>query len=687
MSTETSTAPTARDWTTKFGIKAYRYRALVKKRWWILAVAVSLGLLCEAWILIRQPVLFESVGNLVVGGGLETGGGVKYSEDQDGFYVTQVKILQSPTMLERTRQVMELAQPQLHGTIDILANIEARSKIFVVTGHGSNPDYTKAFVETLMQEFIKYRDEQTGSTIDSYKSGLKKELDETRSKLDDERKAMSDFSDKNKMAFSAETLQSALANLSSLKKQQADKATLLNQLKTLTADQILGRSLLGSQASASDPQNPGGGMDDLSQRYHQANQDLAQKKADLEQWSKVWKPEHPGIKKIKDDIANLQLTIKTLQDESSDSTKARIQALESDLKSLDATITDANQKASDATHLDSQYQLLKSAVTTTESLYNELMKSLETGGGMAPATENSFSIWQHASPPMLVPPGVVKHLLIGLVLGLIAGGAILYVIDRADDRISSSTEVVEHFSESILGQIPNVDESRVEAGLPLLQHDDPRYTFAEAFRSLRSSLIFMPNQGELKTIIVTSSIPGEGKSTITSNLAITMAIAGARVLVVDADLRRGDLASLFDVDGRIGLSSVLRGEVEWRNAVQKTSHPTLTLLPRGPVTNQSGELLLLPTFEPMMEDFKNNFDLILFNTSPILATDDTPTIAPHFDGTLMVIRAQFTGARLVHNSLNALYQRQVNVLGLILNCVDTEMPDYYYYRYPKYYAA
>src|ERR1700677_1998454 len=152
MSTETSTAPTARDWTTKFGIKAYRYRALVKKRWWILAVAVSLGLLCEAWILIRQPVLVESVGNLVVGGGLETGGGGKYSEDQDGFYVTQVKILQSPTMLERTRQVMELAQPQLHGTIDILANIEARSNIFVVTGHGSNPDYTKAFVETLMQE-------------------------------------------------------------------------------------------------------------------------------------------------------------------------------------------------------------------------------------------------------------------------------------------------------------------------------------------------------------------------------------------------------------------------------------------------------------------------------------------------------------------------------------------------------
>ena len=101
----------------------------------------------------------------------------------------------------------------------------------------------------------------------------------------------------------------------------------------------------------------------------------------------------------------------------------------------------------------------------------------------------------------------------------------------------------------------------------------------------------MPNQGELKSLIVTSSIPGEGKSTISSNLAITMAIAGARVLLVDADLRRGDLANLFDVDGRIGLSSVLRGDAEWRSCVQKTRLASLTLLPRGPVTNQSGELL------------------------------------------------------------------------------------------------
>jgi succinoglycan biosynthesis transport protein ExoP len=220
-----------------------------------------------------------------------------------------------------------------------------------------------------------------------------------------------------------------------------------------------------------------------------------------------------------------------------------------------------------------------------------------------------------------------------------------------------------------------------------LQGEDERYTYAESFRSLRSSLIFMPNQSDLRAILVTSAIPNEGKSTIASNLAVTMANAGARVLLVDADLRRGDIASLFDIDGKHGLSTILRGEMPWRDCLQDTKLPTLFIIPRGPVTNQSGELLLKPSLEGMLEEMKASYDLVIFNTAPILATDDTPTLAPHFDGVLMVIRAQFTSAKLTQNALNALYQRQVNVLGLILNCVDTETPDYYYYRYPKYYAA
>lgn len=159
------------------------------------------------------------------------------------------------------------------------------------------------------------------------------------------------------------------------------------------------------------------------------------------------------------------------------------------------------------------------------------------------------------------------------------------------------------------------------------------------------------------------------------------------MLLVDADLRRGDIAELFDLKGQIGLTNILRGEARWKDVVHSTKYPTLSILTRGPVTNQSGELLLRPAMLSILDEFKEAYDLTIFNIAPILATDDTPTLAPNFDGTLMVVRAGFTSAHLTKNALEMLYQRQVNVLGLILNAIDAEMPDYHYYRYPKYIAA
>src|SRR4029079_447695 len=105
-------------------------------------------------------------------------------------------------------------------------------------------------------------------------------------------------------------------------------------------------------------------------------------------------------------------------------------------------------------------------------------------------------IMHTATAPSPVPPGTIKHLLIGLIGGFVVGLIALFIMDRADDRLASSTEMLDHFSEPILGQIPNVADTRQDTGLPLLQVEDERYTYAEAFRSLRSSLIFMPNQTE-----------------------------------------------------------------------------------------------------------------------------------------------------------------------------------------------
>jgi succinoglycan biosynthesis transport protein ExoP len=498
------------------------------------------------------------------------------------------------------------------------------------------------------------------------------------------------------MAFWEEQGEDAARFLSDLKTRQAQLTTELNRLETQGAEALLSSSTAGSGSVAAPRAQPvegdtvsagvyGGG--DVMAQYTVFKQQLVAKQAELAERSRVWRPAHPGIEMIKTEISGIQRSIDAVKDLTREAAEGRMAEIRLALVALDEDIAKWQKKALEASRLNSEAERLKGQVTRIDNRYEKLLTSINQMDMSKEISRDPLMISQHASPASRVPPQTVKHLLTGGVIGLLCGLAILYFIDRSDDRIASATEMIETFPESILGQIPKVDAPRKNGGLPLLGPEDQRYMFAESFRSLRSSLVFMPSKGDLKTLIITSAIPGEGKSTIASNLAITMALAGAKVLLVDADLRRGDLASLFDIDGRFGFSNVLRGDIPWRSAVQPTRHQKLSILPRGPVTNQSAELLLVPLLEQLLTDFKNGYDLTIFNTSPILATDDASTLAPNFDGTLMILRAGFTPSRLTRNALKTLYQRQVNVLGMILNCVNTEMPDYYYYRYPKYYAA
>jgi capsular exopolysaccharide synthesis family protein len=549
------------------------------------------------------------------------------------------------------------------------------------------------YVDAVVEEFLAQNRGIRLSSVNDVKGGISEQLDKIRASLKVESEKLAAFVKLHNMQFWNQQRDEAVTFLGNLRNRQNALTAERRRLDNLTPDQLLSTSSGGQPASADgnaapaaqDRQDDTFVFGDLVNEYMRNTQALYQKQAQISERSRVWKPKHPRLQTLQGEADFIRRTLDGLRAQAQLASKARVAAIDSELKSLELNIADWTAKAKEANEKDGEYKVLEAAVNRLRTQEDDLMKSVMD---IETSSDQSFlKVIRTAGPASLLPRGTTRHLLMGLLGGIVVGGIILFLLDRSDDRLASSTELLEHFPEPILGQIPDVAGSRTSQGLPLLQEEDERYTYAEAFRSLRSSLIFMPNQLELRAILVTSAIPNEGKSTIASNLAVTMANAGARVLLVDADLRRGDIATLFDIDGKHGLSTILRGEMPWRDCLQDTRFPTLFVIPRGPVTNQSGELLLRPCVEGILEEMKASYDLVIFNTAPILATDDTPTLAPHFDGVLMVIRAQFTSAKLTQNALGALYQRQVNVLGLILNAVDTDTPDYYYYRYPKYYAA
>ncbi len=681
------------------GLKIYRYRTLIRRRWWVLALTIGLGLAYEGYVILTKPQLYESSSQLLIREELLSAGqtGAVFEDRQGQLQATAAELLRNNVVLEKAKARLALDLPGVNSRVEVTSTITPRTNIFSVKGIGASPEYTQRFVDTVVEEFLKMRRESRDATVVEVKGGLNEEITKLRTELAVQEEKFQNFVKENNMAFWQEQAKSAALFLSGLKNQDAQLRNELQRLQNLTPDQLLNTPVAqtpaaklqaGNAPSAGSTQSQSSSPfnSELYAQYTRVTQDLIQKQSEVEQWKTIWKPKHPKMQALQLQVDSLQRLLNVIKDQNATATTGRIAAIGAELKSLEVSIANWEKKVQEAGSKDAEYQTLLNTKTSTQ---NQIEKLVGNSRDIAPrnTSPDPLVVMNKATPPQPVPAGAVKHIIIGLIGGLVVGMIILIVLDRADDRLTSSTEMLDHFSEPILGQIPNVADTRKETGLPLLQPDDERYTYAEAFRSLRSSLIFMPNQAELKTILITSAIPNEGKSTIASNLAVTMAASGARILLVDADLRRGDLAQLFDTDGRLGLSSILRGEVHWKEVVQTTKYPSLSLIPRGPVTNQSGELLLKPEILTLLEDFKENYDLTIFNTAPILAADDTPTLAPNFDGALMVIRAQFTSARLSKNALNTLYQRQVNVLGLILNAIDTEMPDYYYYRYPKYYAA
>jgi capsular exopolysaccharide synthesis family protein len=321
-------------------------------------------------------------------------------------------------------------------------------------------------------------------------------------------------------------------------------------------------------------------------------------------------------------------------------------------------------------------------------LYDRLtnnLKEIDVSQVVDSGGDQSVSVMEAATTPMSVRPGLIKSLLLGLGCGALAGIGILVLLDRIDDRMASFGEFQHHFSENVLGQIP---KEKTKAKVTLLQPEDARHIFAESYRNVRSSLFFMPYDGPRpKTFLITSAVPNEGKSTISANLAITFALSGARTLLIDGDLRRGALREAFGISSKIGFSEVLKQEVNWREVAVPTSTPNLFVLPRGRTLSQPSEHLLRDSTDALLREIYTQYDYILIDSSPVLAADDTTSLAPKIDATLFVVRLSYTSARLTKKGLELLYGRQVNVPGVILNFVDTSLPEYYYYQYSEYYAT
>ncbi|MDB6171255.1 MAG: Capsular exopolysaccharide family [Chthoniobacteraceae bacterium] len=678
----------------KFLNALYRYQRLIKSRWWILLLSMSLGLGVAAWWVSIQPQRFSSVGRIVVSGKMNMPEGAVYSEELNNFYGTQIELMQSGEVQRRAQERVEKLRPDLAaGVASERVKLDVAqmrgAAIFVLKATGDQSEYTRLFLESTMEEYMNSRREMRADKSEGTLTAITAELVRIEKELRAGEAELLDFQRINNVGFLQEAGNSAAAYAVTLNRQLADLRTEYDLLKLLDLDQNLER-IQKRSADTSQDNTPGSESVLKSfgpeSEYLKARQQLELLKAKKQDLSKELRPAHPTMIDIDQDISRYETLIKTFRTQSLDQLKTRQDSIAIQIQNLEKSIKEWETKALDLSQRMAEYSQIKAKVDRAKAIYERLTANLRNVDVTNRINLDTITILDKASPPVSVRPELISTIIKGLVMGLLLGMGILYFLDKIDDRMTCFGEFYQYFDERVIGQVA---QQGLKGDLSHLVNNDERHAFAESFRALRSSILYLPgDERQAKVFLITSSIPSEGKSTIATNLAITFAFGNSRVLLIDTDVRRGRLHTAFSQKMQPGLAEILKGEARVEECVRPTKIENLFLLPRGELLNHPGEHFLSQKFDELIAAARNSYDYIFVDSSPVMVADDTFSLAPKMDACIYVVRFSYSSAAVSRKGLDLLHNRQVKVIGVVCNDVHAAMPEYYHqYQYPDYYAV
>jgi capsular exopolysaccharide synthesis family protein len=300
-------------------------------------------------------------------------------------------------------------------------------------------------------------------------------------------------------------------------------------------------------------------------------------------------------------------------------------------------------------------------------------------------------------------PVLWQFLLMGAALGFMMAAGSAYLLDIADKSFRNPEEIRRRLGLPIVGHVPYVLSSSepvmaldgagnpIELDSGLIAMHQPMSPAAEGFRGIRTALYFNTHGQRHNVIQVTSPNMGDGKTTLITNLAVSIAQSGRKVLIVDADLRRPRVHRSFGLTGKVGLAEVIAGTAELDEAIQITAVPNLSVLPCGRRPQNPAELLTTPRFEDVIDDLRSAFDYVLVDTPPLLAVSDPCIVAPRVDGLLLTIRVSKNGRPAAERARDLLAGLKTNCIGVVVNGVGKHgsMTGYGYehYRYADEYTS
>jgi len=603
------------------------------------------------------------------------------------FALDQESSARDPEVYQR---VLERFQDRL--TVDPVS----RSRLVTVRFDSNSAELSARIVNTLAEDYIDKNLEARWKATQKAADWLSQQLVGVKAKLEKSEEQLQDYARHNGLVF-LETDKGASENVANERLQQLQEELTKAQTERYQKEALYRLVQAGDYGSL-----PGVVenklIQDLSER-------LADLKRELAQLSTKFNAEYPRVKEIQSQIDEIEGTLKEERQRAADKiTNEYFAALrrESLVKeALDGQQKQVNLIAEKAV----QYNILKREVETNKQLYEGLLQRLKEAGVSASLKASNIRIVDPADPPAKpAKPRIPLNLAVGVLLGLGLGISTAFLQERLDDTLKGADDVERLFGLPALALIPSVhhldgDRHGVRKLLDRTNHPGnghngtasnpgarwhridqsgkPQPALVEAFRSLRASVLLSTADHPPGSLLVTSTQPGEGKTTIATNLAISLAQLGQRVLLVDADLRFPSLQKLFCIRETLGLVSYLTGQQDWRAAVCPSGSPGLDVLLCGPVPPNPAELLSSKSMGAFIASAKSEYGFVILDSSPLLTLADSRILASLVDGVLLVVKSEATPREQVLQSQSSIRSAGASLIGAVLNGVSLHTNGYY----------
>ncbi len=648
--------------------------------------------------------------------------------DSDQFLATQIELIQSDAvlrpvaarynLLQRESQLENLDINKIQRKTNspvLLKKLKitrpANTYVLRISYRSPDPQIASDVANAIAHSYLEHTFNIRVRTSVALSAFMERQLDELKAKMEHSSLALAQFERELNVINPEEKTNILSARLLQLNTEYTNA-----QAERVRKEAAFNSMQNGSMAAAQ-ISSQGDALADLYERLNTAKQHFTEV-------STTYGPNHSEYRKAANTLAEVQRELEDTrrnvgQRVETDYRQAldREQMLQASVKQTKAEYDQLNARSF-------EYQQLKREAEADRGLYGDLERRIKEAGINAGFQNNSIRIADLARPPYKpVFPKTGLNLLLAFIFSTIIAIAAALLTDVLDDTVRDPEHIARALNTTVIGTLPTVKEMRRLVGPatqkpPLLALTRPNgngcgaaqfadapppehvensgvrgysaiSSYEEAIRTLRNSILLPDFDRRMKSILITSAAPCEGKSTTAIHLAIAHAEQGKKTLIIDADLRRPSIQKKLGLTGTIGLSDILLGDIEWKRAVIKTEHwPDLHVLPSGMASRRASDLIGSMMID-ILDEASKEYDLILVDAPPLLGFAEAMQIATAVDGVVVLTRAGRTSRKAVATLLSTLDRLRGNVIGLVLNEVNKNSSSgYYYYSYYRdYYSA